>query len=195
MPPTTPLRCRAVDPPPHPPVDRRRLLAWGSGGAVALVLGLTGGWLDRRRPDPVTPSAGSTGSPPTGPTTPTAPDVTTPAAADATARLLQALDAREVDPALVALGRAVIAAHPDEADPEHLVASLLGPPVPSTNGPGSRVDPFELAARRVTDDFRAGAVLRVDGWILAASEARAAALIALACEHAAATSTDGTTTC
>jgi len=80
------------------------------------------------------------------------------------------------DDALAALGRRYLRDHPDEADAAVLLAALpaLGGAVPD--------DPTtQLAVLRdqVAADYESGAVVEVDGWILALTEARAAALYAL----------------
>jgi hypothetical protein len=75
------------------------------------------------------------------------------------------------------LGLAYLAVRPEEADPDHLIGQLahLG-----SNGGTSGPD---VLRRNLVDacaaDFGAGRVVRVDGWILARTEARACALVAL----------------
>ena len=46
-------------------------------------------------------------------------------------------------------------------------------------------DPVTAAAERIREEFAGGETVVVDGWVLARSEARAAAILALACEDAA----------
>jgi hypothetical protein len=68
-----------------------------------------------------------------------------------------------------ALGRAYLREHPEEADADRLAADL---------GIEGRPDLPQLA-ERVAAEFAAGDVVAVDGWRLAVSEARAAALMFL----------------
>jgi hypothetical protein len=75
---------------------------------------------------------------------------------------------------IVALGRAYLRAHPDEAD-----LATLKRAVPGLAGDGSVRERLPDLAGVVADDFAAGRVVTVDGWQLAASEARAAAAVAL----------------
>lgn len=79
-------------------------------------------------------------------------------------------DIGDVDPAIITLGRRVI-----EVTGENDLAALLAL-LPSGDG-----DPVERAAAQVRDDFRAGDTIVVDGWVLAASEARASAALTLIC--------------
>ncbi len=148
-------------------VSRRNALKLGSGGALALAIGLGAGWVDRRGAGqpaelaryPLTPGSSSTTTTTTTTTTPAPP--------------VDVADIGEVDPAIILLGRRVIETT-GEDDLAALVASL-----PDADG-----DPLERAATRTRDDFRTGATIVVDGWVLAASEARAAAAIALLCGDA-----------
>ena len=144
-------------------VSRRSALKLGSGGALALVIGLGAGWLDRRGDDPTTAGpdeilSGSTSSTTSSTTTTT----TAPVVID---------DIGEVDAAIITLGRRVIEVT-GEDDAGALLATL----------PGGTGDPLARARTRVRDDFRAGDTIVVDGWVLAASEARAAAVLALLCD-------------
>ena len=148
-------------PPPSDP-SRRRALKVGSGGALALVIGAGAGWLDRRgTTDGETLPASPTTSPPTATTTTTT-TTTLPVVIP---------EIGEVDPAIVTLGRRVIDIT-GESDLATLLAAL-----PPADG-----DPLAAAADRIRADFRAGDTIVVDGWILAASEARATAVIALLCD-------------
>ncbi len=75
------------------------------------------------------------------------------------------------DPGVLAIGRAYLDQHPEET-----IASLraeLPPPDP---------DALTAATERVSDEFRSGATLTIDGWVLAESEAKAAAVLALECD-------------
>lgn len=143
-----------------------------------MALGLLGGRLDH----PPTGDPGASAPTPTsGATTPSAPTASAVGAATADAAPgtgLAGLDPTVVDPALVRVGRAVLTTRPDEADPDTLVRLLI-----AAAGPGTDLaDPLGVAARVVADDFAAGRTVDVDGWRLAVSEARAAALLALACD-------------
>lgn len=72
------------------------------------------------------------------------------------------------------IGNAYLAAYPDERDRTLILNDLIGP--------GALCGPDALRCRiekRRTQDFLKGEVVVVDGWILAKSEARAAALTAL----------------
>lgn len=143
-----------------------------------MALGLLGGRLDHPPAgDPATPAP----APASGSTTPSAP-TSSAAPVDAgevaPGPALAGIDPAVVDPALVRLGRAVLTARPDEADPDTLARLLMAAAAPGTD----LADPPAVAARVVADDFAAGRTVDVDGWRLAVSEARAAALLALACD-------------
>lgn len=82
------------------------------------------------------------------------------------------------------LGRAYLAAHPDEREPRRLVVELLGSLGLSKERhavdsvPAAR---WSTRAREVvTEDYLAGRVVPVDGWVLSVTEARLYALAALA---------------
>jgi hypothetical protein len=75
---------------------------------------------------------------------------------------------------VVALGRAYLRAHPDEAN----LAALVREVPQLEEGEGARARLPELTVA-VSDDFAAGRMVTVDGWQLSASEARAAAAVAL----------------
>ena len=81
-----------------------------------------------------------------------------------------------MDPRIITLGQRVV-----EVTGENDIAELLAqlPTVDPNN------DPLERAATRVRTDFETSDTITVDGWILAASEARAAAVIALFCSESA----------
>ena len=144
------------------PVTRRAALKLGSGGALALVIGGVAGWADRRDdPEAVTADLGTTTT-----TTTTSTTTTTTAAPVRIPELPAA-----VDPAIIALGRRVIA-ETGEDDLPTLLRAL----------PGASDDPLVDAAAVVRDDFAQRRTVIVDGWVLAVSEARAAAVIALLCD-------------
>ena len=78
--------------------------------------------------------------------------------------------------ALLSVGRQYVADHPDEATPEALRAAL-------GIGGEAATEPSELLARHrtaVRDDLASGRTVDVAGWVLARTEARIAALAALA---------------
>ena len=147
-------------------LSRRTALRVGSGGALALVIGGIAGWVDRRGDD-ATPAAVDTDgfSPNTTLTTSAPPTTTTTRTPVAIAEI------GEVDAGIVALGRRVLETT-DETDLDTLLAQL----------PSGAGDPLERAATQVREDFLGGRTIMVDGWVLAASEARAAAVVALLCD-------------
>lgn len=143
------------------------MLRLGSGGALALVIGGGAGWFDRARdpgpkilPAPAATTAGTT----------TSTTTTTTAAA------VTVTGIGEVDPRIIALGHRVV-----EVTGEDDIAELLA----QLPEPDQDRDPLERAAARVRTDFETSDTISVDGWILAASEARAAAVIALFCSESA----------
>jgi hypothetical protein len=76
------------------------------------------------------------------------------------------------------LGRQYLDAHPEEADIGTLVALLCDPEV----GLCRPKDPTTLRrsiAERRASDFRTSRITHIDGWVLARTEARACALVAL----------------
>ena len=77
----------------------------------------------------------------------------------------------EIASGVVALGRRVVAATGWD-EPDQLLTAL-----PDADG-----DPLERAAAIVQTEFDAGDTVVVDGWVLATSEARAAAVISLMCD-------------
>jgi hypothetical protein len=72
------------------------------------------------------------------------------------------------------LGRHYLEAHPAEADIANLLDLLGVKPAATRRSALRRV----IAARRV-DDLVAGRMVRVDGWVMARTEARACAIAAL----------------
>ena len=144
-------------------VSRRQVLRLGSGGALALVIGGAAGWLDRSR---------STTSEITSATSTTTTSTTT----TTTVAPVTVTGIGEVDPRILTLGQRVV-----EVTGENDIAELLAQ-LPTVD-PNS--DPLERAAARVRTDFETSDTITVDGWILAASEARAAAVIALFCSESA----------
>jgi hypothetical protein len=157
---------------PESGVDRRSVLRLGSGGAVALVLGVGVGWLDRRggasSPDPLADflaaeadATESTLLPATTPPTTTAP--------------VTLAEIGDVDPGIIVLGHRALELH-DLGGLDELLATFPAP--------GSSIaDPVLTAATLTATEFRNGDTLVVDGWILAASEVRAAAALALMCDE------------
>ena len=123
-----------------------------SGGALALVLAGGAGWLVRRD--------GADDPPVPRPTFDTLPAAATDAPVFAA-----------VDPGIIAVGTRYVQTHPDDADLDTLLASF-----PEIDG-----YPLDAAAALGREEFRRGDTVVVDGWVLARSEARAAAVIALSC--------------
>lgn len=78
--------------------------------------------------------------------------------------------------ALREIGRRLLPALPADASAESLAAELFAAPRWRAGG-----DPVIAFAEQVTSDFAAERVVRVDGWVLARSEALLAALAAM--EH------------
>ncbi len=148
-----------------PDFSRRQVLRLGSGGALALVIGAGVGWLDRadRGPESTSPLSGSADATTTSTTIATTTTTTEP---------ITVSGIGEVDPRIITLGQRVV-----EVTGEDDIAELLAR-LPTAD-PDS--DPLQRAAARVRADFEQSDTITVDGWILAASEARAAAVIALAC--------------
>lgn len=147
-------------PPPTGHLTRRRVLRVGGGGALALVIGATAGWADRRGDDPAA-----------GPTSPTSTASTT--STTTTTAPVVIPDIGQVDPAIVRLGERVIETTGGGDDVESLLRQL-----PAADG-----DPLEQAAAVTRREFEHGDTVDVDGWILAVSEARAAAAVALLCRN------------
>jgi hypothetical protein len=130
----------------------RRTALQVSGGALALVLAGGAGWLVRRD--------GSDDSP-----------VPRPAFDTLPAAVGDAPVFADVDPGVIAVGTRYVQTHPDDADLTALLDSF-----PEVDG-----DPLDAAATLSREEFRRGDTVVVDGWVLARSEARAAAVIALSC--------------
>ncbi|MDG2027347.1 MAG: hypothetical protein P8J50_09575 [Acidimicrobiales bacterium] len=131
---------------------RRTALKVGGGGALALVLGVGAGWVDRRgRPEAAPPDA------PAPTTTSTAPPQVIPGFG-------------EVSGGILALGDRVIATQGWD-DLDALISAL-----PDPSG-----DPFAQAQDVTRAEFRAGDTITVDGWVLARSEAQATAIVSLIC--------------
>ncbi len=78
----------------------------------------------------------------------------------------------KLDPAISRVGRRYLSEHPDEADPQVLIDLL----------PDPASDPIQAAASTVAAEFLAGDTVSVAGWVLSASEARAAAIVAYVCD-------------
>lgn len=146
-------------------IDRRTALRLGGGGALAIVIAGGAGWLDRRGADTL-----DAGPPTTSTTTSTSTTTTTTTAAP---EPVEIPDVGAVDPRIATLGERVLATTGDD-DLEALLRSL----------PDGGDDPLARAAAVVRDEFRRGDTLIVDGWVLARSEATAAAVIALLCRDA-----------
>ena len=158
------------DPSPCPPTeisqDRRTALRFG-GGIVALAVGVGAGVIDRRI-DSDSAAGGPTDSSPT--TTSTGPSSTTSTTTTSTTTI-PPLVPDAVPAGVVTIGLAHMAERPREADLAALLTLL-----PSPDG-----DVTAAARARVAGDFEAGDTVVLDGWVLAVSEARAAAVLALLC--------------
>lgn len=77
------------------------------------------------------------------------------------------------------LGRAYLKTVPNHRDANYL-AALLDELPEAAHGPAARGDLRRALARCRVADFAAGRTVAVDGWILARSEARLCAAVALA---------------
>jgi hypothetical protein len=80
------------------------------------------------------------------------------------------------------VGRAYLATHPDEADPVQLLAAIEAAGGIGRSVARQPIDATALAravAEAVRDDFLDRRTVRVDGWVLARTEARLCALAAL----------------
>jgi hypothetical protein len=75
---------------------------------------------------------------------------------------------------IAGLGRAYLALHPNEASPAKLLRL-----VPEIDPKRPMIEQFGEVAKTVSADFADDRVVSVDGWQLAATEARLAALVAL----------------
>ncbi len=80
------------------------------------------------------------------------------------------------DDALAAVGRRYLRDHPDEADVAVLLDAL---PALGDAAPADPTTQLAVLRDQVAADYESGDVVEVDGWILALTEARAAALYAL----------------
>lgn len=140
---------------------RRTALKVGSGGALALVLGLGAGWLDRREDAAPTTAPGATDA--------AASSTTTAAPAPGVIPGIGAVDA-----GIIALGARIVAT----TGWNDLAALVEALPDPSG-------DPIAQASEVARDEFRAARTIDVDGWVLAESEARAAAIVSLLCDEGA----------
>jgi hypothetical protein len=160
-----------VAPEPDPTgVSRRTVLRVGSGGALAVVIGVLAG---RRLDGDDDPAAVPNSVDPTPSTsTSTSPSTTTTTTTTTAAAPVFIPEIGDVDTGIVALGRRVL-----ETGGGSDLATLLAL-LPSGAG-----DPIEQAATVVRAEFLDGDTIVVDGWVLAASEARAAAVVALLCEN------------
>ncbi len=148
--------------------DRRTVLRLG-GGVVALAVGIGAGVLDRRSDDG--PEAAPEPSGPTASSSSTTTTITTTSAPPTTTSTVPPVAPDEVPPGVIAIGIAYLSLRPDEADLETLLGLL-----PSPDG-----DVVASARTRVADDFTAARTVDVDGWVLAESEGRAAAVLSLVC--------------
>ncbi len=72
-------------------------------------------------------------------------------------------------------GRRVLEQLPKPIDPQALISQLLSAPRWDGDRPVA-----ELFAEQIREDFREGRVMRIDGWVLAESEAKLLALAQLA---------------
>lgn len=147
-------------------MSRRRALRLGGGGALALVIGAAAGWADRRDGE------GTESTPTTTSSTTTSTTTTT------TAAPIEVGDLGPIDPGIVALGERVVAGTGEDD-----LQALLGL-LPLTTDDGTTGDPLLQAALVTQREFEAGDTVAIDGWVLAVSEARAAAVVALLCRDA-----------
>jgi hypothetical protein len=134
---------------------------------VALAVGVGAGIIDRRQrsgQDSAEPA-------PTTTTTPPSTTATTTLPAQTTSTTTVPLVVGDVAPGVLAVGAAYLAGWPGEADLATLLTLL-----PSPDG-----DVVATARALISADFSAGATIVLDGWVLARSEARAAAVLSLAC--------------
>lgn len=155
-------------------VSRRTVLRVGSGGALAVVIGVLAGRRLDGGDDSAAVPTGVEPSPPTSTSTSsttTTTSTTTSTTTTTTAAPVVIPEIGDVDAGIVALGRRVLETG-DETDLSTLLALL----------PSGAGDPIEQAATVVRAEFLDGRTIVVDGWVLAASEARAAAVVALLCE-------------
>lgn len=152
---------------PATDLSRRQALKVGAG-VVALAIGGGSVWAAMR----------SEGSPAATSGTTAATSAPPPASiAPLSASQIDALDALDksaiaaLDPAIALLGRRYLAEHPEESDPAVLLELL---PEPTDN-------PIAAASVAIAGEYDKGQSVAVAGWLLAISEARAAAVVALVC--------------
>lgn len=149
--------------------SRRHALRVG-GGVLALVIGGAAGWLDRRGTSSDSAGRATSSTAPPQPTTPATTIISPPT------KLTSILDTdalADLDPAIADLGRRHMAAYPDESDLATLLDLL----------PAATDNPIESARLVIADEFERGDTVSVAGWVLAASESRAAAVVALVCQR------------
>ena len=144
------------------PIDRRRFLRLLGGAAAAAMLGLAGCSRDQQGTT-IAPAASSTVPEPTTATTTT---TTTPPPARTPAGTLDALHA---------VGQAYLLAQSTERSVDAL-ATALGLDPGNLAGLRSRLPEF---AATIRDDFAADRAVTADGWRLAVTEGRVAALLFL----------------
>lgn len=128
---------------------------------MALAIGVGAGIIDRRR---------DTDSSATEPTD-LSPTTTTTTSTTTTSTTVPPLVPDDIPAGVIAIGAAYMAERPEEADLPALLTLL-----PSPDG-----DVAAAARAGVAADFEAGDTVVLDGWVLATSEARAAAVLALVC--------------
>jgi len=151
---------------------------------LALVIGGGAGWLDRRGGDSQ-PSPTSGKRPGAGPDTskrPPAPS-TNPSSEDV--GIVESFDTEAIaalDPAIGELGHRYLTSNPSEASLTVLIGLLVdqsGDRSATLDDP--KFDPIVAAASVIAREFERGDTVSVAGWVLAVSEARAAAVVALVC--------------
>lgn len=152
-------------------VSRRQIVRLGSGAALALVIGGGTAWLDRARNQTSNPNPATNTS--TSSTTTTLPTTTTTA--------IEIDGIANIDPRIIKIGQRVVEVT-GEGDINKLFAQLAIADANLSGDPSSDdvgADPLTRASNHIRTEFLAGDTITVDGWLLAASEARAAAIIAL----------------
>lgn len=152
-------------------IDRRTALRVG-GGVIVLAVGIGAGVVGRRlsRVTSDDTAGSSLLSPSPISTTTTAPATTTTTTPDVTQSPIQVVY-DEVTDGVLAVGQAYLLQEPSEADLETLLMAL-----PAPDG-----DVATAARGLISADFKARNTVTIDGWVLARSEARAAAVLALVC--------------
>lgn len=153
-------------------LNRRTVLRFG-GGVIALAVGIGVGVVDRRlskvtpentAANTLLPNASATS------TTTTVPATTTAVTPNTTPSSIPIIT-DEVTNGVIAVGRAYLQQEPSEADLDTLLRAL-----PALDG-----DVVTAARGLITADFKTRNIVTIDGWVLARSEARAAAVLTLAC--------------